>query len=138
MTFFIYTKQFPNIHIRQFQNKINLLKPTYCILISATLLMMSVTITSQDVFATHLSEEIRWQLIFISSQGCSLFNYEKMNQYHEITENYLEMYGMDTSKYDPTCMPESEYLSANTGHLLGVFGIQTRTGKYHQIGGSRA
>jgi len=98
-------------HRNKFQNKINLLKPTYCILISATLLMVSVTITSQDAFATHLSEEMRWQLIFISSQGCSLFNYEKMNQYHEITENYLEMYELEASKYDPTCMPESEYLS---------------------------
>jgi len=65
-------------HINKFQNKINLAKPTYCILISATLLMMSVTITSQDAFATHLSEEMKWQLIFISSQGCSLFNYEKI------------------------------------------------------------
>jgi len=98
-------------HRNKFQNKINLAKPTYCILISATLLMMPVSITSQDAFATHLSEEMRWQLIFISSQGCSVSNYEKMNQYHEITENYLEMYGLDTSKYDPTCMPESEYLS---------------------------
>jgi len=98
-------------HRNKFQNKINLLKPTYCVLIFATLLMMSVSITSQDAFATHLSEEMKWQLLFISSQGCSLHNYEKMNQYHEITENYLEMYELEASKYAPTCMPESEYLS---------------------------
>jgi len=97
--------------LNNFQKKINPTKSIYCILIIMTLIMLPSTISSQDVFATHLSEELKWQLVFISSQGCSLFNYEKINQYDEITEKYLEMYGLEASKYDPLCMPESEYLS---------------------------
>jgi len=77
----------------------------------ATLMLISSPFVSQDVFATHLSEELKWQLVFISSQGCSLFNYEKMNQYDAITEKYLEAYGLEASKYDTTCIPENEYLS---------------------------
>jgi len=81
------------------------------LLIVATLLIISSPITSQEVFATHISEELKWQLVFISSQACSLYNYEKMNQYDAITEKYLEAYGLEASKYDPTCIPESQYLS---------------------------
>jgi len=81
------------------------------LLIVATLLIISNPITSQDVFATHLSYELKWQLVFISSQGCSLYNYEKMNQYDIITEKYLEEYGLEVSKYDSICIPESQYLS---------------------------
>ncbi len=77
----------------------------------ATMMLMSTPITSQEVFATHLSEELKWQLVFVSSQGCSLYNYEKMNQYDVITEKYLEMYGLEASKYDSTCIPESQYIS---------------------------
>ena len=77
----------------------------------ATLMLISSPFVSQEVFATHISEELKWQLVFISSQGCSLFNYEKMNQFDAITEKYLEAYGLEASKYDPTCIPESQYLS---------------------------
>jgi len=80
----------------------------------ATLMLISSPIISQDVFATHISEELKWQLVFISSQACSLFNYEKLNQYDAITEKYLEEYGLDASKYDPTCIPESQYISDYT------------------------
>ena len=94
-----------------FQNKISMTRFPLFLLIVATLLIISSPITSQEVFATHLSEELKWQLVFISSQGCSLYNYEKMNQYDIITEKYLEMYGLEASKYDSTCIPESQYLS---------------------------
>ena len=81
-------------------------------------MLMIKSFTSQEVFATHLSEELKWQLVFISSQGCSLDNFQTMNQYDGITEKYLEMYGLETSKYDPICIPESEYISDYTFLLM--------------------
>jgi hypothetical protein len=80
----------------------------------AVLMIVSSSFTPQEVFATHLSEELKWQLVFISSQGCSLFNYEKMNQYDDVSEKYLEMYGLDVTKIDSICIPESEYISDYT------------------------
>ena len=83
----------------------------YCLLVITSLMLMSSPLTSQEVFATHLSEELKWQLLFISNKGCGLSNHEKMNQFNQITEKYLELYGLETSKYDPLCLKESEYLS---------------------------
>jgi len=80
----------------------------------AVLMIVSSSFAPQEVFATHLSQELKWQLVFISSQGCSLFNYEKLNQYDEITEKYLELYGLDGAKNNPICIPESEYISDYT------------------------
>jgi len=77
-------------------------------------MIVTSSFASQEVFGTHLSEELKWQLVFISSQGCSLFNYEKLNQYDTISEKYLEMYGLDVTKIEPICIPESEYISDYT------------------------
>jgi len=99
------------LNIKNIHQKINLTRFYSCILIITTLMLISTPITSQEVFATHLTEDLKWQLLFIASQGCSLFNYEKMVQYDEITEKYLELFGLDTSKYKPQCMPEKEYLN---------------------------
>ena len=75
-----------------------------------SIFLFSAPITINEVFATHLSNDIKWQLVFISSQGCSLHNYEMMNQYDEVAEKYLEMYTLENSPYEPECIPESEYL----------------------------
>ncbi len=77
-------------------------------------MLISSPISYQPVFATHLSEELKWQLVFISARSCSLHNFQMMNQYDEITEKYLELYGLETSKYDPLCIGEKEYLNEST------------------------
>jgi len=48
-----------------------------CLLVLTTLMLISSPIVSQDVLATHLSNELKYQIVFIVGQGCSLFNYEK-------------------------------------------------------------
>ena len=85
-----------------------------CLLVLTTLMLISSPIVSQDVLATHLSNELKYQIVFIAGQGCSLFNYEKMNQYDKITEKYLELYELKASKYEPNCVTQSEYLSEYT------------------------
>jgi len=100
-----------NNRFKNFPKNINLTRLFPSLIIVSTLMIISSPITTQEVFATHLSEDLKWQLVFITSQGCSLYNYEKMNQYDLITENYLEKYGLEASKYEPLCIPESKYLS---------------------------
>ena len=85
-----------------------------CLLLLTTLMLISSPITSQEVLATHLTKELKYQLVLIADQGCSLFNYEKMNHYDEITEKYLELYDLEASKYEPNCVTQSEYLSEYT------------------------
>ena len=84
------------------------------LLVLTTLMLISSPIASQEVLATHLSNDLKYQIVFIADRGCSLFNYEKMNQYDEITEKYLEMYDLEASKYEPNCITQSEYLSEYT------------------------
>jgi len=96
---------------KTFQQRTEYKRFSFCILITATIMLVSSPFALNEVFATHLSEDLKWQLVFISSRGCSLYHYQMLNQYDEITEKYIEMYGLETSKYDPLCLPESEYLS---------------------------
>jgi len=96
---------------KKFQQRTGYKRFSFCILITTTLMLISSPFALNEVFATHLSEDLKWQLVFISSRACSLHNYQMLNQYDGISEKYLEMYGLDTSKYDPLCLPESEYLS---------------------------
>jgi len=85
-----------------------------CLLVLTALMLISSPIISQEVLATHLTKELKYQIVFIAGQGCSLFNYEKMNHYDEITEKYLELYDLEASKYEPNCVTQSEYLSEYT------------------------
>jgi len=73
--------------------------------------LISVPIATNQSFATHLSEEMKWQLVFVASKGCSLYNYQMMNQYDEIAEKYLEMYSIENSKLDALCIQEDKYIS---------------------------
>jgi len=86
-------------------------KLSVTVLMVATLMIMTVPIAANDAFAVHLSEELKWQLVFISTNSCGNFNYETMNKYDQIAEKYLEMYQLDNTKYKPTCVSESKYNS---------------------------
>ncbi len=97
------------IYSLNFQPKSHSTRFFFCILFIT--MMISIPFSSQQVFATHLSDEMKWQMVFISSRGCSLHNYQMLNLYDKISEKYLEMYGLDSLKYEPQCMPESKYLS---------------------------
>jgi len=109
-----YLKYNNKILQKNFSIKIRFARLFPCILIIAALMLISSPISSQQVFATHLSEELKWQLVFISARSCSLQNFQMMNQYDEITEKYLELYGLETSKYDSLCIGEKEYLNEST------------------------
>ena len=70
------------------------------------------TLTTNQAFANHLSEEMKWQLVVISSYpACGNSHYQMMQKFDEITEKYLNMYQLENSKYEPSCIPDSKYAS---------------------------
>ena len=85
------------------------------ILIVATVMLASAPFTTNQAFANHLSDEMKWQVVVISSYpACSNAHYQMMSKFDEVTEKYLGMYQLDNSKYEPTCIPDSKYYSEYT------------------------
>lgn len=65
----------------------------------------------EQSFALHLSEELKWQTVFITSNPtCSNYNYQIMETHDKITQKYLDLYGVANSKYDPICFSHWKYL----------------------------
>ncbi len=63
-------------------------------------------------YATHKSEKMTWQMLFLSSyRACSNYQYQMMNQYDLIAEKYMEMYELENSKYNAKCITETKYSS---------------------------
>jgi len=80
-------------------------------ILTVTLLLIS-TLTTNNAFATHLSDDLKWQVVFISSNpGCGNYEYNMMNLYNDITANYLDLYDLNNLEYDPLCMSDKKYQS---------------------------
>ncbi len=68
-----------------------------------------------DSFATHFSEDTKWQLVYITdSPTCSNYDYQSTIKYDEITEKYFGLYQFDNTKYDPLCINNDNYNSSYT------------------------
>jgi len=81
-------------------------------LLGATLMLLTSPLATNDAFATHLSKELKWQLVFISSEtACSNYHLQMTNKYFDVTLQYLDLYNVENSNYDPLCMPLEEYSS---------------------------
>jgi len=94
-----------------FQLRKELKKLKIVFLLTIITVLLSSSFATNSVFATHLSEEIKWQLLFISSKACSIHNFQMMTQYDEISEKYLELYSLENTKYEPICISQEKYLS---------------------------
>ncbi len=74
------------------------------------LLWLSPSLTN-NVFASHLSDDFTWQLVVLSSApACSTYHYQILNKYDEITEKYFELYQFANDKYEPKCFSMTDYL----------------------------
>ena len=63
-----------------------------------------------DGFATHFSEDTKWQLIYLTDTNvCSNYDYQMTVKYDIITEGYLELYEFENTKYEPLCMNHFKY-----------------------------
>ena len=80
------------------------------IMLVTALLLVTVLFTPTDVYATHLSQDMKWQLVYIShNSACSNYDIQMTRTFSEITSGYLELYQLDNSQYDPLCINQYEY-----------------------------
>jgi hypothetical protein len=77
-----------------------------------TLLILTFTVTSfQNTYATHLSQDAKWQLVFLTHNPvCSNYDYQSVAKYTELTEKYLGLYEFPNSKYDSICTTPSKLM----------------------------
>jgi len=119
------------------------------VMLTSILLLGSTSPMINDAFASHLSENIKWQLVLLAQEpACSNYHLQMMNKYDELTEKYFELYQFENSKYESLCFTLSEYseeysspqdldliiivLDRDLGqeelHLLKMGGLYTHTG----------
>ncbi len=80
--------------------------------ISTFMILGTSTIATQNAFAQTGTDDLKWQLVMITSNPtCYNYDFQIMNKYTEISENYLELYKVVNSKYPPLCFSEKKYLS---------------------------
>ena len=80
------------------------------LLFFAIFAVFAIPSVSSDAFANHLSEKMKWQLVFISSEpGCANYHYQMANKFHDLTSAYLNEYGIENEGYSPKCIPEVKY-----------------------------
>jgi len=99
-----------------------LTKITSVFMILTVTLLLTTALTTNDAFANHLSDDLKWQLVFISSTpACSNYDYNMMALYNDITAQYLDLYDINNAKYDPLCMYDKKYQSEyETPHDLDL------------------
>lgn len=68
------------------------------------------TFAISDSFATHFSEDTKWQLVYVTdSPVCSNYDYQSAVKYDIITEKYFSLYQFENTKYDPLCINNDRY-----------------------------
>jgi hypothetical protein len=80
------------------------------LILSALAILASGMFATGDSFATHFSEDTKWQLVYITdTPTCSNYDYQSTIKYDEITEKYFGLYQFENTKYDPLCMNNYKY-----------------------------
>ena len=86
-------------------------------------MILIVPLNSQKANATHLSDDTKWQLVFLTHNPvCSNYDFQSVSKYTEITQKYLEAYHFPNSNYDSLC---------TTGRLEGRHGINAGSQSPH-------
>ena len=68
------------------------------------------TFAVSDSFATHFSEDTKWQLVYVTDTPvCSNYDYQSTIKYDELTEKYLALYQFESTKYEPLCINNDRY-----------------------------
>ena len=67
-------------------------------------MILIIPLNSQKSYATHLSDDTKWQLVFVTHNPvCSNYDFQSVSKYTEITAKYLESYHFPNSNYDSIC-----------------------------------
>jgi len=85
---------------------------SFVFLFTVTLMILSTPLAVSDIFANPESDELKWQMVFISSvSACSNYHHQMMNTYYDVVEEYLKLYQVENNSYDPFCITEEKYYS---------------------------
>ena len=58
-----------------------------------SLTLFALSFVTNDAYADHLSEDMKWQLVYITHNSvCSNYDVQMTRTYFEITSSYLESY----------------------------------------------
>jgi hypothetical protein len=80
------------------------------LLVFAISIVFLMPFISNEAFANHMSEKMKWQVVFISSHpACSNYHYQMMNRFHAMSGAYLNEYGIENESYPPICLPIEKY-----------------------------
>ena len=80
------------------------------IVLAFALLFVTVSFTTSDVYGNHISEEMKWQMVYITHNSvCSNYDIQMTRVYLEITSSYLESYQLENTSYDSLCINQYEY-----------------------------
>jgi len=81
-------------------------------LFTATLMILTAPLAVTAGTVSILSDELKWQMVFISSApACSNYHYQMMQTYYDVVVEYLKLYQVENDSYDPLCITEKKYYS---------------------------
>ena len=91
-------------------NIVNMKQVSVVVILSAVFMLGTSSFITSDAFADHLSENMSWQLVYISHNSvCSNYDIQKTRMYSEISSSYLGEYQLTNSQYEPLCINQYEY-----------------------------
>ena len=80
------------------------------IILAVSMVLVAISFTTSDVFASHLSDEMKWQLVYITSnKACSNYDLQMLRTYSEVSKSYLDMYELENSPYESICVTNEKY-----------------------------
>jgi hypothetical protein len=80
------------------------------IILAASMFLVAISFTTSDVFASHSSEELKWQLVYITSNNaCSNYDLQMLRTYSEVSKLYLDKYELENSPYESLCVTDDKY-----------------------------
>jgi len=89
---------------------INMKRLSFVVILAATFMLATSSFVTNEAFANHLSEDMSWQLVFITHNSvCSNYDTQKSRMYSEISSSYLNEYQLANFQYDLLCINQWEY-----------------------------
>lgn len=80
------------------------------IFIVFAILLISISLTTSDIYGHHLSQDMKWQLVYIShNNSCSNYDIQMTRTFYEITSSYLDSYQLENTAYDSFCINQYDY-----------------------------
>jgi len=89
---------------------INMERLSLVVVLAATFMLATSSFVTNEAFASHLSEDMSWQLVYIThNSACSSYDIQKTRMYSELSSRYLNEYQLANFQYDVLCINQYEY-----------------------------